>query len=131
MKNHPKEIDFANFINDFVNDHPKEIISALNDLKNSMTPNNKFFYQCIAIFKFKPKLILMNEPFMNLRGELLKKWLNVLNMLAKHHKIAIVLETHHTISSFYADCQYFIRDHKIVEIIEKVNVKHQQKDLFT
>ncbi len=67
----------------------------------------------------------MNEPFMNIRGEILEKWLNVLNMLAKYHKIAILLETHHTISSFYADCQYFFRDHKIVEIIEKVHMKHQ------
>lgn len=120
MKNHPKESDFINFIDDFINDHPKEIISAVNDLKNSMTSIDNFFYHCMAIFKLKPKLILMNEPFMNIRGEILEKWLNVLNMLAKHHKIAILLETHHTISSFYADCQYFFRDHKIVEIIEKV-----------
>ncbi|KKN21468.1 hypothetical protein LCGC14_0924950 [marine sediment metagenome] len=34
MKNHPKEIDFANFINDFLNNQPKEIISAVNDLKS-------------------------------------------------------------------------------------------------
>jgi len=125
MKNHPKEVEFANFIYEFINDHPKEIISAVNDLKNSMSPIDNFFYHCIAIFKLKPKLILMNEPFMNIRGELLKKWLNVLNVLAKHHEIAIVLETHHAISSFYADCQYFFRDHKIVEIIEKVHVKNQ------
>ena len=116
MKDHQKEIDIDNFIDD----HPKEIISAVNDLKNLMTPINNFFYHCIAIFKLKPKLILMNEPFMNLRGQLLENWLKVLSMLAKHHEIAIVLETHHAISSFYADCQYFIRDHKIVEIIEKV-----------
>ncbi|KKM75109.1 hypothetical protein LCGC14_1393610 [marine sediment metagenome] len=108
----------------------KEIISAVNDLKNSMIPIDNFLYHCMAIFKLKPKLILMNEPFMNIRGEILEKWLKVLTTLAKLHKIAILLETHPTISSFYADCQYLIR-HKIVEIIEKVHVRHQQKDLFT
>jgi putative ABC transport system ATP-binding protein len=107
-------------IDNFIDDHPKEVISAINDLKNLMTPVNNFFYHLITIFKLKPKLILMNEPFMNLRGQLLINWLKVLSMLVKHHEIAILLETHHAISSFYADCQYFIRDHKIVEIIEKV-----------
>jgi len=118
MKDQQEETDIVNFINDFVNDHPEEIISAVNDLKNSMDPINNFFYRIMAIFKLKPKLILMNEPFMNLCGELLENWFKVLNMLAKHHEIAIVLETHHVISSFHADCQYFIRDYEIIEIIE-------------
>jgi len=114
MKDQQKETDIVNFIND----HPEEIISAVNDLKNSMDPINNFFYRIMAIFTLKPKLILMNEPFMNLRGQLLENWFKVLSMLAKHHEIAIVLETHHVISSFHADCQYFLRDYEIIEIIE-------------
>ncbi len=47
IKNYPKEIDFANFINDFINGHPKEIISVMNDLKNSMILINNFFYHCM------------------------------------------------------------------------------------
>jgi len=100
VKDHQKEIDIDNFINE--------------------TRVDDFLYHLLAIFKLKPKLILMNEPFMNLRGLLLEKWLSVISLLARHHEIPIVLETHHVISSFYTDCQYFIREHKIVEIIEKI-----------
>lgn len=110
-----RDNDLANFINN----HPNEIIIAVRELKKSMNPVNNFFYHIMAIFKFKPKLILMNEPFMNIHGIPLENWLKLLSMLAKHHEIAIVLETHHVISSFYADCQYFIRDHEIREIIER------------
>ena len=63
------------------------------------------FLQEITDREIRESLILMNEPFMNIRGEILEKWLNVLNMLANHHEIAILLETHYTMSSFYANCQ--------------------------
>ncbi|MHA1453735.1 MAG: ATP-binding cassette domain-containing protein [Promethearchaeota archaeon] len=110
-----REKEIANFINT----HSKEIKLAVGDLKKSMNPVTNFFYHIMAIFKFKPKIILMNEPFMNIDGILLENWLKLLSMLAKYHEIAIVLETHHVISSFYADCQYFIRDREIIEIIER------------
>ncbi|MCP4760935.1 MAG: ATP-binding cassette domain-containing protein [archaeon] len=105
-------------ITSFINEHPKEVSFAIFDLKNSLKHNDNFLSLCLRIFKLKPKLIVMNEPLTNIRGELLEKWFTVLNMLAKYHGIPILLETHHLKSSFYADCQYFIRDHKIIEIIE-------------
>ncbi|MHA1562431.1 MAG: ATP-binding cassette domain-containing protein [Promethearchaeota archaeon] len=113
------EVQSDNNLANFINNHPNEIMSAVRELKKSMNPVDNFFYHIIAIFKLKPKLILMNEPFMNIHGVLLENWLKLLSLLAKHHEIAIVLETHHVISSLYADCQYFIRDHEIREIIER------------
>ncbi|MHA1584848.1 MAG: ATP-binding cassette domain-containing protein [Promethearchaeota archaeon] len=113
------EVQTENDLANFINNHPNEIISAVKELKKSINPVNNFFYQIIAIFKNTTKLILMNEPFMNLKGSLLENWLKLLSMLAKHHEIPIILETHHNSSSFYADCQYFIRNQEIIEIIER------------
>jgi len=107
----------------FINHHPQEIITAVENLKKSMDPIDSFLFMVMAVFKLNPKLILMNEPFMNLRGELLKNWLIVIRLLAKHHQIPVVLETHHAVSSYYADCQFFIRDHKIIEILESFPAK--------
>jgi len=120
-KDKTKQINIDENIEKFINGHPREIIAVMDDLMDSITSTKNFFYRCITLFKIKPELILMNEPFANIRGELLEKWLKLFNILAKYHEIAVVLETHHTRSSFHADCQYFIRDHKIVEIIEKTH----------
>ncbi|MHA1511443.1 MAG: ATP-binding cassette domain-containing protein [Promethearchaeota archaeon] len=114
-----KEVQKDYSLTNFINTHPNEIIFVVRELKKSINPVNNFLYQIMTIFKYKPKLILMNEPFINIHGIVLENWLKLLSMLAKHHEIAIVLETHHVISSFYADCQYFIRDHEIIEIIER------------
>ncbi len=118
-KNINEEIQRENDLANFIDNHPNEISFAIRKLKKTMNPVHHFFYHIMAIFKLKPKLILMNEPFMNINGIILENWLKLLSLLAKYHEIPIVLETHHVSSSFFADCQYFIRDHEIIEIIER------------
>ncbi|MHA1674033.1 MAG: ATP-binding cassette domain-containing protein [Promethearchaeota archaeon] len=118
-ENNPK---IAKYFNELVEQHGtnvKKLESLKAKINNQANPIDPFFSHCLAIFKLKPKLILMNEPFAETSKILVEKWLKILSMLAKHHEIAIVLETHHVISSFHADCQYFIRDHQIVDIIER------------
>ncbi len=116
---HSTPFDFSKFVNDY----PEKIKYVMLDLKNYMQTHelddlSKFYFDFLEAISHKPKLIVMNEPFANIRGDALEKLFQLLKLLIKHHNFSIVIETHHTKSSDYADCQYFIRENKIVEVIE-------------
>jgi ABC-type lipoprotein export system ATPase subunit len=107
----------------FVNNYPETIKFAMIDLNNYMQTHeldglSKFYNDFLEAISHQPKLIVMNEPFANIHGETLEKLFHVLKLLTRYHNFSIIIETHHTKSSDYTDCQYFMRDNKIVEVIE-------------
>ena len=69
----------------FVNDYPNEIKYAFVDLKDYMITHKldkllEFYYELLEEIANKPKLIIMNEPFANVHGEVLEKLFQVLSV---------------------------------------------------
>ncbi|MCY3413827.1 MAG: ATP-binding cassette domain-containing protein [Candidatus Heimdallarchaeota archaeon] len=97
-----------------------DILQLFNRLQATNAHYNAFFIDLLALFKDPPEVVFLDEPFAEMPEQIMEIFMSLLGCVHKLRHCTIIMETHHELISKYADCQYFLREGKIVTILDRV-----------